>query len=182
MARSWLSIRVELVSGRGMDLWPRPGRIFAAARSHSFGHLADAIDTAFARWDRAHMHMFTHADGTQVTALAHWGGDAPDGSLDSATTKLSRLSLGEQFAYVFDFGDDWAHLCTVADQRIDPLDQLGMMPDRPTPIYGWGDLPDQYGRRWDTDDGESREPKRPTRLLADLPPILPWWGPRERGR
>ena len=26
MARTWLSIRVELVSGRGEDLWPRPGR------------------------------------------------------------------------------------------------------------------------------------------------------------
>ena len=44
----------------------------------------------------------------------------------------------------------------------------------------WGDLPDQYGRRWDNDDGESPEPKRPTRLLTDLPPILPRWGPRQR--
>jgi hypothetical protein len=30
MARTWLSIRVDLVSGRGEDYWPRPGRIFAA--------------------------------------------------------------------------------------------------------------------------------------------------------
>jgi hypothetical protein len=29
MARTWLSIRVELVSGRGTEYWPRPGRIFA---------------------------------------------------------------------------------------------------------------------------------------------------------
>jgi hypothetical protein len=36
--------------------------------------------------------------------------------------------------------------------------------------WGWGDLPDQYGRRWDNDDGGSPEPKRPVRLLADLPP------------
>jgi hypothetical protein len=35
------------------------------------------------------------------------------------------------------------------------------MPDEPVPYCGWGDLPDQYGRRWDGDDGESIEPKRP---------------------
>ena len=55
MARTWLSIRVDLVEGRGEHLWPRPGRIFAGARSHSFAQLAHAIDDAFARWDRAHL-------------------------------------------------------------------------------------------------------------------------------
>ncbi len=182
VARTWLSVRVELVGGRGADLWPRPGRIFAAARSHSFRQLADAIDLAFARWDLAHMHMFTLADGTEVTALEQWDGEAPEGSLDSDRTRLSRLSPGDQFAYVFDFGDDWAHLCTVAAGRIDPLDQLGIVPAEPLPYFGWGDLPDQYGRRWNSDDGESPEPKRPARLLTDLPPILPWWGPRQRGQ
>jgi hypothetical protein len=51
--RSWLSIRVELIEGAGRRLWPRPGRMFAAARSHTFAALADVIDTAFARWDRS---------------------------------------------------------------------------------------------------------------------------------
>jgi hypothetical protein len=50
--------RVELIEGAGRTLWPRPGRVFAAARSHTFAALADAIDTAFARWDRAHLHLF----------------------------------------------------------------------------------------------------------------------------
>ena len=95
MARSWLSIRVELVSGRGTDFWPRPGRIFAAARSHTFDQLATAIDLAFARWDLAHMHTFTQLGGAQATPLDQWDGDAPDGSVDSATTKLSRLKPGE---------------------------------------------------------------------------------------
>jgi hypothetical protein len=182
VARTWLSIRVELVGGRGADLWPRPGRVFAAARSHSFRQLADAIDLAFARWDLAHMHMFTLAAGTEITALDHWDGEAPDGSVDSDKTKLSRLAPGDQFAYVFDFGDDWAHLCTVAAARIDPIDELGVVPTEPQPYFGWGDLPDQYGRRWDNDDGQSPEPKRPTRPIGDLPPILPWWGTRQRGR
>jgi hypothetical protein len=182
VARTWLSIRVELVSGRDIEPWPRPGRIFAAARTHTFEQLADAIDTAFARWDLAHMHMFTLADASQVTTLDLWDGEAPEGSVDSGRTKLSRLTPGEQFAYLFDFGDDWAHLCTVAGARIDPLEQIGIVPAEPLPYFGWGDLPDQYGRRWDTDDGESPPPKRPARPLADLPPILPWWGPRQRGQ
>lgn len=143
MERTWLSIRVELVSGRGSDYWPRPGRVFAAARSHSLGQLAAAIDAAFARWDLAHLHLFTLADGTPVTPLRLWDGEAPEGSLDSATTRLSRLSLGEQFAYVFDWGDDWAHLYTVAAERIDPLDTLGILPAGPLPYWGWGYLPDR---------------------------------------
>ncbi|MCO1575530.1 hypothetical protein M8C13_07130 [Crossiella sp. SN42] len=72
-------------------------------------------------------------------------------------------------------GDSWAHLCTVADQRIDPLDELGRTPEHPVPYWGWGSLPDQYGRRWDGDDDESPLPKQPARGLSDLPPILPWW-------
>ena len=182
MARSWLSIRVELVSGRGTDFWPRPGRIFAAARSHTFDQLATAIDLAFGRWDLAHMHAFTLLDGAQATPLDRWDGDAPDGSIDSATTKMSRLKPGEQFAYLFDFGDDWTHLCPLAAHRIDPLDTIGVVPPEPVPYFGWGDLPDQYQRRWDSDDGESAPPKRPTHPLADLPPVLPWWGPRQRAQ
>jgi Plasmid pRiA4b ORF-3-like protein len=181
MARIWLSIRVELVSGRGEDFWPRPGRTFAAARSHSFRQLADAINQAFARWDLAHLHSFTIADGMTITPLDLWGGEAQEGSVDSDKTTLSRLQPGEQFAYRFDFGDDWAHLCTVGAARIDPLDTIGVQPVAPTPYFGWGDLPDQYGRRWDTDDGDTPEPERPVRPLADLPPLLPWWGPHKPG-
>jgi hypothetical protein len=40
MTRTWLSIRVDVVEGHGQS-WPRPGRVFAAARSHSFKQLAD---------------------------------------------------------------------------------------------------------------------------------------------
>ncbi|MGW5667776.1 IS1096 element passenger TnpR family protein [Micromonospora sp. NPDC003776] len=135
VARTWLSIRVELVSGRGIDLWPRPGRVFAASRSHTFARFADAIDLAFARWDLAHIHMFTLADQRQITPLELWDGEAPEGSIDSDRTKLSRLGGAEQFAYVFDFGDDWAHLCTVAESRIDPLETLGGLPAGPMPYF-----------------------------------------------
>jgi hypothetical protein len=42
VARTWLSIRVDLISGQGEEHWPRPGPIFAAAHSHEFSQLADA--------------------------------------------------------------------------------------------------------------------------------------------
>jgi hypothetical protein len=48
------------------------------------------------------------------------------------------------------------HLCTVAEERIDPLEALGIIPDRPLAHWGWGEIPDQYGRRSETDDGEAR--------------------------
>ena len=47
------------------------------------------------------------------------------------------------------------------------------VPSRPAAIFGWGDLPDQYGRRWVGDDGSSRPPPNPKG--RDLPPILPEW-------
>jgi hypothetical protein len=69
LATMWLSIRVELVEGRGERYWPRPGRLFAAAESHSYAQLATAIDDAFARWDRSHLHQFELVDGTRIGPL-----------------------------------------------------------------------------------------------------------------
>jgi hypothetical protein len=172
VARTWLSIQVELVSGRGEHYWPRPGRVFAAARSHSFGQFADAIDTAFARWDRAHLYQFVLGDGRRIGRPEF--DDFDEGFIDAASTKLGALSLGEQFVYEFDFGDSWTHLCTVAPMRIDPVDELGISPTAPLPYWGWGAIPDQYGRRWADDDGEGDEPDNPG--TRDLPPLQPGWG------
>ncbi|MGI8796480.1 MAG: IS1096 element passenger TnpR family protein [Acidimicrobiia bacterium] len=174
MSRTWLSITVELVEGRDRTFWPRPGRVFGAARAHTFAELADAIDGAFARWDRAHLREFRLADNRRI------GRPDPDAAeasaaLDERTTKLSLLAARDRFLYVFDFGDGWHHLCTVAEHRIDPHETLGTMPDSPMPYFGWGELPDQYGRRFADDDLESVVPPNPRR--RDLPPFFPWWGP-----
>lgn len=144
MARTWLSIRVDLVEGHGERFWPRPGRIFAAARSHTFAQLAKAIDDAFARWDRAHLHEFAVANGMRLTTpYEEWDADGP--VADDRRTNLSRLQLGEQFLYVFDFGDDWTHLCTVGPERIDPIEALGIVPAGPLPYWGWGDIRTNIG-------------------------------------
>ena len=89
--------------------------------------------------------------------------------------KLSRLAGGDQFTYTFDMGDDWTHLCTVAAGRVDPLQTLGIIPDQPLAFWGWGQIPDQYGRLSEDDE----QPPGPDPDLQDLPAIHPYWGPRE---
>jgi len=137
LARTWLSIRVDLIEGHGERYWPRPGRIFAAVRSHTFKQLAEAIDDAFARWDRSHLQEFTLANQIRLCL------PDPDWEIEGEVTedhrrvRLSRLRPGEQFVYVFDLGDDWAHLCTVGPRRIDPVEALGIQPGKPLPYFGW---------------------------------------------
>ncbi|MDE1672024.1 IS1096 element passenger TnpR family protein [Nocardia gipuzkoensis] len=154
-------------------MWPRPGRIFAASRGHTFAQLATAIDDGFARWDRSHLHEFDLGGGHRVGEPdPEEGWD--EGVLDDRVIRLDRLVEGQQFVYVFDLGDCWTHLCTVTADTIDPLEAVGIEPDQPTPYWGWGLIPDQYGRRWDGDDGESPMPPDPE--LADLPALQPLWG------
>jgi hypothetical protein len=102
--------------------------------------------------------------------------DFDDDVVDGRRERLSRLKLGQQFVYVFDFGDYWAHLCTVAEERIDPREVLGLVPVAPMPYFGWGSIPDQYGRAWESEDGTTEIPPDPE--LTDLPPLQPGWGPQ----
>lgn len=169
MARTWLSVTVELLGGRGEELWPYPGRIFAVGPRHTFWDLANAINDAFARWDRAHLSLFTLADGRLITdqvtgvELAGSAAGPVTATLDIETTKVMRiLKLGEEFQFTFDLGDDWIHRCEVAVNKIDPHEVYGLAPTRPVPYWGWGSIPDQYGRDWNGDDGESEPPRRPS--------------------
>jgi hypothetical protein len=162
-----------LIEGRGENCWPRPGRLIAAAPTHSFEKLATAIDLAFARWDISHLHQFELSDGIKI---GRPDPDFDDDVVDERHQRLSRLDFGQQFVYVFDFGDYWAHLCTVAGKGVDPREVIGLVPDVPTPYFGWGSIPDQYGRAGETDDVTTPIPQDPE--LTDLPPLQPGWGPR----
>lgn len=148
-----MTVRVELVSGRGMDLDPSPGRVFVVGPINTFGDLADAIDLHFARWDLGHLHVFRLEDGRQI---GYPDPEFPDW-LDQRITVASAVSKGDEFEYVFDFGDDWTHLCRVEEVGIDPTEVFGEKPELPIPIWGWGSIPDQYGRRTENDTGEDPE-------------------------
>ena len=179
MTRTWLSVTVELLGGRGEELWPWPGRIFAVGPSHTFMDLANAINDAFARWDRSHLSMFTLADGRVITdeeTGAEMAGSfrgpiiAP---IDIDVAKVVRtLEAGAEFQFTYDLGDAWMHRCVVGEMKVDPLEVLGIRPGVPLPYCGWGSIPDQYGRRWATDDGESRAPGK---LGTPHPMLLHAW-------
>jgi hypothetical protein len=147
VARTWLRIRVDLLGGGGIECDPSPGRVFIVGPSHSFERFAEAIDAAFARWDLSHLHSFELSDGRLI--------GYPDDSfepdvvwLDHAKLKVAReVKPGEEFEYVFDLGDNWRHRCVVEPGKADPLEEYGEVPDRPVVTWGWGWIPDQYGRR-----------------------------------
>jgi len=147
MAATWLQVRVELEGGRDIECDPQPGRIFMVGPRHSFADLAEAVDLAFARWDRSHLHVFELADGRRI-GFADVD-PQEHGWLDHAALKVTReLSLGEWFSYTFDLGDDWRHRCQVLEEKVDPhlLFEPGELPALPVAIWGWGWIPDQYGR------------------------------------
>jgi len=168
--RNWLAIQVEVIAGPGGPLWPRPGRLFAVARSHTFAEFAAAVDTALARWDRPKPAEFVLEDGVRVSS--------GEGAQDPVLTKIGELNQGDEFAYVFDSGDDsWQHLCRVIERPFDPRKTLlGEPPELPTPYWGWGTLPDQHGLRWVKDDGHKPGPRQPAQPYDGLPPLLPGWG------
>ncbi len=184
MARTWLSVKVELLGGGGQELWPWPGRVFAVGPSHTFMDLADAVNSTFARWDPSHVSLFTLADGSIVTdeetgsEMAGSIGGPVVTPLDIESAKVSRvLEPGAEFQYTFDLGDDWTHRCLIDQEKIDPVEILGRRPAVPVPYWGWGSMPDQYGRRWADDDGESPVPRRPQQ---PHPMLLHTWPDQEQ--
>jgi len=175
VAKTWLSVTVELVEGGGYRFWPRPGRVFAAARKHTFAELATAIDVSFGRWDLAHLWQFELEGHVYVAPEdPEWGSGENDKVLPE-TSRLSRLAVGDVFVYQFDASDSWLHVCRVGAVRIDPVEELGETPPEVTAYDGWGVLPDQYLRRFAGDDGETPMPA--DQRNRDLPPLRPWWGP-----
>ena len=151
---------------------PVPDASFSPPDPTPFAALADAINAGFARWDLAHLSEFILSDGTRI-ADPDPDFDEHEGTLDIRTTKLSTLKLSDQFAYTFDFGDDWQHLCTVDPERVDPEQQCGITRAAPVAYWGWGAVPDQYGRRFADDDGDGPVPPDPEG--RDLPAFFASW-------
>jgi hypothetical protein len=140
---------VILVSKGGEELVDPPGRDLLVNSAHTFADIAGAIDRAFARWDLSHLHEFRLLDGRRIVIQ---DADEPEeigpDHLDERAQSLSTMGLrsGGTFFYVFDFGEDWEHGCTVLRADVDPEEEVGIVPTEILPIFGWGAIPDQYGR------------------------------------
>ncbi len=144
--KDWYLIRVELISGRAEDFEPPPGRDILISPQHTFRQFAEAINSAFARWDLGHLYMFRLAAGTAIGIALE---ELPH--REAARTKIGQRDEGEIFEYEFDFGDGSLHRCTVLEVEVDPEDVYGVRPKGPVAVWGWGRIPDQYGRT--TPDG-----------------------------
>lgn len=123
-ALRWSVVRVILVSQGGEDLPDPPGRDLLVSSAHTFADLAAAIDRAFARWDRSHLHEFRLLDGRRIVMedFDEFEEADPARDLDEQAHSWGSVALhtGDTFTYVFDFGDQWEHGCTVLRDGADP--------------------------------------------------------------
>ncbi len=124
------------------------GPIFIVGPAHTFLALAEAINQAFARWDLSQLHAFELADGRRIGFVDPEPFD--DAVIeDQAVVKVAAaVAPGDEFRFVFDFGDRWEHRCRVLAEKADPREEWGAgpLPRQPVAIWGWGSIPDQYGR------------------------------------
>ncbi|GGV58614.1 hypothetical protein GCM10010245_91720 [Streptomyces spectabilis] len=136
--------------------------------AHTLHELAEAIDDAFARWDRSQRHEFEFP-ATGMWAIERRYRDSaedPRAEFDADTTRVSdAVQPGQEFHYTYDLGNHWSHICQIEPRPIDVAAVLDCVPQRPLPYRGWGTIPDPNGRLWDGDNG--RNPVPP-------PPHQPW--------
>lgn len=143
-------MRVILLSKSGEELDDPPGRDLLISSEKTFADLAAAVDRAFARWDLSHLHEFRLLDGRRIVMqdADEFEEIDPADQLDERehTLDSAGLHVGDTFIYVFDFGDDWEHACTVLRTDVDPAEEWGDVTTDVVPVFGWGTIPDQYGR------------------------------------
>lgn len=84
-------------------------------------------------------------------------GDAADLDEQKITVQQAGLRRGDTFEYVFDFGDSREHHCTVLRCKVDPMKESGAASSEIVPVFGWGTIPDQYGRTTPDEDSEAAE-------------------------
>ncbi|HVL99172.1 MAG TPA: hypothetical protein VM324_07755 [Egibacteraceae bacterium] len=144
----WMTLRVVLLGRRGEPLARPPGRLLLMHSDHSFADLSEAVDVAFGRWDLSPPHEFT----VEGRRLVSGGVDDDAEDSDDVTVGEVGLRLGTPFTYVFDVGEGWTHECRVESVDVDPVDEYGEVPQAPVPLYGWGTIPDQYGRLTEDDE------------------------------
>lgn len=142
MALRWQRIRVELVRGRGVDLDPAPGRIMLVPPEATLEDFGLGVDLAFGRWDVTQGRSFR---------------SVPRGRHEAR--RLTAVPLGrpvrdafarnDVFEYVLG-DDDWVHVCLVEEFVARKATQ-GLAPI-PVPTFGWGSIPDQYGRAQQLDE------------------------------
>jgi hypothetical protein len=166
-----MTIRVVLTGRPDAALAQQPGRVLLVHADHSFADLAEAIDGAFGRWDLTPLHQF-EVEGRMLLSAEASTDDPEAEASDEVTVGEVGLRTGARFTYVFDLGEQWSHESLVEEVGVDPFEAAGEEPDVPVPVYGWGTVPDQYGRVTEDDENEG---------TPDAPEASSVWADREEG-
>ena len=151
----WMTIRVVLADGQGIELDPPAGRVMLCHTGHTFAEFAEGVDASLGRWDPTPEHEF-EVEGRLLASDPDAVGvllPVADAT-DSETVTLGDVGLrrGSRFTYLFDPRQRWIHQCQVEETALDPFTLVEEEPELPIPVFGWGDVPDQYGRIDEDDD------------------------------
>jgi hypothetical protein len=177
-----MTIRVVLTGQPHATLPRPPGRVLLVHADHAFSDLADAIDTGFGRWDLTPSHQFDVEGRMLLSSDAVDDGPEDADDTDEVTVGEVGLRVAARFGYTFDLSEQWTHECTVDEVGVDPFEAAGEEPEVPVPLFGWGQIPDQYGRMTedDTDDDGEEEPLAlPTDFDPDEEADLAAWDAAE---
>jgi len=124
-----------------LDEFPEVSRRIAVRGDQTLVDLHEAMRNAFEWWDD-HLYAFWldgefwgSAQSEYTAALeSEPGAKTADVALDGLA-----LNVGQELAYVFDFGDEWRVRLTLADRRPAAVDE-----DFPVTIEKRGKAPAQY--------------------------------------
>jgi len=150
-----MTVRVALLAHGDERLEPPPGRVLLVRADHTFAEFAEAVDAAFGRWDPTPASEFAVNGQRLVSDLDADTGHGEVATSDSCEVGGVGLRAGDTFRYLFDIGEQWLHDCDVEETGVDPFAVYGEEPAWPVPVFGWGTLPDQYGREHEEDDDET---------------------------
>lgn len=154
----WMTVRVVLLAHGDERLEPPPGRVLLVRADHTFAEFAEAVDSAFGRWDPTPPSEFAVGGRRLVSDLDADPGPGEAAMADTCELGGVGLRAGDTFRYLFDLGEQWLHDCDVEELGVDPFAVYGEEPSWPVPVFGWGTLPDQYGREHEEDDDEAAGP------------------------
>jgi hypothetical protein len=86
------------------------------------------------------------AAGAAGLSAAEAAAGAYEGAEEQGLAAFEPVEPGDEFQYVFDLGGNWSHRCVLDSAKADPRSEYGVIPPRPVAIWGWGSIPEQYGR------------------------------------
>ena len=135
-------------------IYPEIWRRLLVSGNTTLSTLHEVLQTAMG-WTNSHVHRFSVAGACYADPRLEddWAGL---GAEDESAARLCEVApwVGDRVVYEYDLGDHWEHRCVVEPEKADPLDEYGTVPPAPAVVWGWGSIPDQYGRRSFEDQGE----------------------------